>query len=1066
MKKSSSAGNETKPDVDKAKKVYKYALDAIRKLDDITKQKKAYRDVFSQESVGLRNKLKEYCERLMFYNPGEYGRKAEEVLWRKVFYDIIQVIKHNRKHLRPHSSLQTAYRSHLASAWGYYQHLLFKLQQEYSLNLAGILDFHIVADSKFAKKSSSPNSKKISQNVQDWALKACHRCLICLGDIARYQQDFDHGVSCSIAERYYYQALILLPEQGMPHNQLGTLSGSRYFNAEAAYHYIRCLSSDKPFEGAVGNLKRLFEKNSKRYEELSDFKNTDLGPEEKRHKDIRRFFIRFVHLLEILHETSKHVENSEMQVCCQDTLQNFDRCMFYEPGVSMSEDNVSLEQLQYLDDDMVFKVVVTCISSIHLLQQNGSRQVAAGIAYLLAIFSHILNHVVIRLQAAFYDKENPNRLLQNSFIDEDSSSGDCDQVETHSGSIDHQRDTDNSLPTTTTHEKTSDSKKKSKGRSRHIRRRRRRKDSDSSEMSDLSEASDLSEGINEEHFMSDESEDDLVSYFDHDSDSDLSEGMMNSQEIKQDIAGKKEGDNSNHKIDMANSNINHNNTAWIDSAPDNLAHFSSKLFSASTFLGQNLDTSKGSSQFEIDKADYENCKDIIQGKKDVSVPPGFVSSDEAKHVADITHKLANFVIETDTEVSLIPTDTDTGYTLTETETEPAENSSTTSNDDKPEADHQRLQNLLDVIHNEGLLPTVKIMCDWMKCHTHIIDTCAQSSQSLWCRLSVLLNFLPVETDLIQHDQCWLEELQIVLQDIYSQDWKQEFPLKEDFNLCHLPPLVDVHAGMKFTMKTRSALTEIQETFLRIACLRQFGHFLSSIDSLEFSYKAEEAMFIGPTQVTNEEETEKAAQDRMRDDDRRRNQLMKDMAQLRLQAEVNQLEGSLQSADQPTFPPYLIPDTSVLCNSLASIKQLTQQGRSIVIIPLSVIDSLDYIKKENSGSREAIRWLEIEFKKGNRYIRAQKSSETAPVSNVRMLKKKKRDLWCILELAVCAQYFAQQTGCISGGNLVTVLTSQPFTIDNLSTPIQQVLSTTQQQGVSFENIKEFTTKWKDMFKNKG
>jgi len=42
-------------------------------------------------------RLKEYCERLMFYNPLEYGRKAEEVLWRKVFYQIIQLIKQNRK---------------------------------------------------------------------------------------------------------------------------------------------------------------------------------------------------------------------------------------------------------------------------------------------------------------------------------------------------------------------------------------------------------------------------------------------------------------------------------------------------------------------------------------------------------------------------------------------------------------------------------------------------------------------------------------------------------------------------------------------------------------------------------------------------------------------------------------------------------------------------------------------------------------------------------------------------------------------------------------------------------
>ena len=42
-------------------------------------------------------RLQDYCERLMFFDPVEYGRRAEELLWRKVYYDIIQLMKHNRK---------------------------------------------------------------------------------------------------------------------------------------------------------------------------------------------------------------------------------------------------------------------------------------------------------------------------------------------------------------------------------------------------------------------------------------------------------------------------------------------------------------------------------------------------------------------------------------------------------------------------------------------------------------------------------------------------------------------------------------------------------------------------------------------------------------------------------------------------------------------------------------------------------------------------------------------------------------------------------------------------------
>ena len=50
--------------------------------------------------------------------------------------------------MKHHSSLETAYRTHLSAAVGYYQHLLFRLQQEFRLALPGVLDFHVVPDSR------------------------------------------------------------------------------------------------------------------------------------------------------------------------------------------------------------------------------------------------------------------------------------------------------------------------------------------------------------------------------------------------------------------------------------------------------------------------------------------------------------------------------------------------------------------------------------------------------------------------------------------------------------------------------------------------------------------------------------------------------------------------------------------------------------------------------------------------------------------------------------------------------------------------------------------------------
>lgn len=43
------------------------------------------------------SRLRELCVKLMFLHPVDYGRKAEELLWRKVYYEVIQLIKTNKK---------------------------------------------------------------------------------------------------------------------------------------------------------------------------------------------------------------------------------------------------------------------------------------------------------------------------------------------------------------------------------------------------------------------------------------------------------------------------------------------------------------------------------------------------------------------------------------------------------------------------------------------------------------------------------------------------------------------------------------------------------------------------------------------------------------------------------------------------------------------------------------------------------------------------------------------------------------------------------------------------------
>ena len=64
------------------------------------------------------------------------------------------------------------------------------------------------------------------------------------------------------------------------------------------------------------------------------------------------------------------VTSQDIQESCQKTLQSFDLCMFYEP-VIYSED-LRDETLQYLEDDIVFKVVVICMATAYILKKRGN----------------------------------------------------------------------------------------------------------------------------------------------------------------------------------------------------------------------------------------------------------------------------------------------------------------------------------------------------------------------------------------------------------------------------------------------------------------------------------------------------------------------------------------------------------------------------------------------------------------------------------------------------------------------------------------------------------------------
>lgn len=135
-------------------------------------------------------------------------------------------------------------------------------------------------------------------------------------------------------------------------------------------------------------------------------------------------------------------------------------------------------------------------------------------------------------------------------------------------------------------------------------------------------------------FLSEESdeEEEFVGFFANDSDSDMSDSFLENEDLDAEASPGKLSPHKSSSHDSHNqpqvfhtgdANGNNNLTEWVSSVePEKLAHFSSELFSQSSmsFLKNNF--RQNNKSYEADVKEFEDCKDVIQGKKNVSVPPG------------------------------------------------------------------------------------------------------------------------------------------------------------------------------------------------------------------------------------------------------------------------------------------------------------------------------------------------------------------------------------------------------------------------------------------------------------
>uniref|UniRef100_S4R5J5 Nonsense-mediated mRNA decay factor n=1 Tax=Petromyzon marinus TaxID=7757 RepID=S4R5J5_PETMA len=1018
------------PRVVQTKRLYRAVVDVVHRLDTIISSSSVCQEVFKPENVSQRNKLRELCVQLMFLHPVDYGRKAEELLWRKVYYEVIHAVKANRKQLQTRGSMECAYRTHLVAGVGFYQHLLLTLQSHYQLELQACIDWTHVVDTLSAVKKPAV----VSSRALEWARMACHHCLIYLGDLARYQNELGVIDTHHLSERFYLQALAVAPHVGMPLNQLGTLAGNRSYNVEAAYYYMRCIQSEVGFDGAVGNMRRVFIKAKKMYMELlkkeAPCKKTSLS--KQRSRDLKKLLVSFLYLQSLLHPTSS-VSEAEVTSLCQAVLHDFNLCMFYLPAAGANagagpEDH----DAPCLSHLLVFRMLVLCLMGLHGLKRAGSKQFTTAVAFTLALFSHLLNHLIMRLQVEMDDLENIVPALPPSEVEAQSSA----VVESVPPPLQKKRG-------------------KLEPKTSRLRWRRRRRGSGSGE-SDLSEdfdsdddgdeGGDRGDGESEGASNSEEEDEEVAAAFGSDSESD-----MNSQESRSDLDDV-DGEDDEEEEEEAEGPPPCA-LQWSDTVAQNGALMATE---------------------EVNLGTIASSLQMFQSRRSYRLAPAFEPSTVSQPAQDsqpLPVPTVEAVKPSENGEDIRPIDNGAANGSVSSE----ETRSTPSEGERGPLRERTTDETLDILCREGLLPSVKVFLDWLRINPDIVRTCAPSSQNLWNRLSVLLNILPDSAKLMAAGTQLPPAAVRFVSGCERGEQRPAVALPEDVALRRLLALRESHARMLSSETAwQEPLSPLQQTVVRAACLRCMGHHFAALNTGVLHYSTELSIFLGSSSAVEPEGgmgedtgvkdamQQAEMQLKMAEEELRRNRLMRDMAQLRLEEEVRELEGSLRSpGTSASLSPYLVPDAGALSQHLQLVRQLAASARFILLIPRAVIDGLDVMKKDEATARDAIRFLEGEFKKGSRYIRCQRESGKVPDRH--RLKRQDPEAWRMYRiLDGCKQLTVAQGGAEESAGMVTILLAcQPQDTQALTPNLQDAIREAQESGIHVRNVQDFYRQWREL-----
>lgn len=813
---------------------YRRVLSTANKLETIQSNLESVIDFFIAPLVKLYTKLCNDCLKLLFESEFKLDqfRKAEELVWKRIYHAVYRFQKTERQHIKRHDEYLVE--SHFISGIGFYSTLIVKLRSHYKIyDVPGIikplgltlgpLDNFLesgvdrINDSHNIRETNDDNSSK----AKEWARQAIYRSLVYMGDLARYLHESSQCNYHKLAFELYRAASRNQPDQGLPFNQLATLAGGVNHNLDAVCNYMRCCLRPKPFEGAEGNMRKIFELNKKFQDELNKQERistisevlSSMDPSKAAESMIQMIIINFIKLTSDLwtaiSNNGEHIEKDKIDNETQVFFQSLREALELEPIVPLTTLNDSDQEFcpitgesshsnrpKYISPTIMYEF---CSISIMLIAKCQRQKFPESIKQLPDYIEDLVNTLALNLlhystskcqkmiikklqelrmnrQNLIGDRRTDNKnLLERSFTN---SRGNLSNSSHKSG------DTINSTPDATSRRAMS-------------RLRKRKAATNYSDNAIRTKPSVI-----------------------HTEDSDMSEleetafSTIDALEISSDMS-----DEADHQID---------DLIDLDSSSDDILipkHNNSRLHVSGDFS-----SSKRRFLRPTKSQNYESERSLNLANSSNSLP-----------VPDLlTGSL-------DDKINFINLPTSQSPTDSPNDSESHERSSLSAfgkDVSRSINDISDPETVMAFIYTQTYLPTIKILSDWLLSNSEVISSNLQSFRAFCIDLSELVSLLrdlrrmleskdenlvsiTSDEDLCsENDDTQCSSDSAIDKHVYDGPaWIQKYPLSCDFPLFNLPALKNVHE-LNIDFDYRKDLSDSESGFITIQCIEAFSHALT------------------------------------------------------------------------------------------------------------------------------------------------------------------------------------------------------------------------------------------------